>query len=383
MKRLILALALSLSSALAFAAGQNNCTASPDSCVTQPIAHACPTGYHWTTAGSNKAHCVQDDPACPVGQSVTHDYLGNPSCITCATSTTESGSCQAGYTGLAYRTKTVDSCAGTTSYSGWDYSSCSASCGTSSSTQSGSCPSGYTGTAYRSQTVNSCNGSTTYGAWDYSSCNASCGTSTSTESGSCQSGYTGTAYRDKTVDSCAGTTSYGAWDYSSCSPTSGSGGVSPPCGSSTTTESGACQTGYTGSASRAVTTNTCTSTTSYGAWDYSGCTSCTSTNTTETSACSSGYNGTQTRSVTTNNCTGSTTYGIWDTSSCSAAVAPPACTPGYGSTSAGVTGYCTDCDTVAWVDTWFASNRTSTQRACFLTYCTKPTGGIGDCPNVY
>lgn len=261
MKKIIAGVVLSLAWTFAFAAGQSNCTTNPDSCVSQPVAHACAAGYHWSTAGSNQAHCVLNDYTCPTGQGLTHDYLGNPSCYTCASSSTETGSCQSGYTGTAYRTKTIDSCTNTTSYSSWDYSSCTPACGTSTSTQSGSCPSGYTGTASRTQTYDSCTGSTTYGSWDYSSCTVACGTSTTTESGACQAGYTGTASRTKTVDSCTGTTTYGSWDYSSCTTCT-----------TTSTESAACPSGYTGTEYRSVTKNSCTGSTTYGIWDTSGCT---------------------------------------------------------------------------------------------------------------
>jgi hypothetical protein len=281
MKKILVGLWLAM---MAFtASAQNNCAVSPDSCMTAPIAKACPTGKRWTTAGSGIAHCVNVDPVCASSEKVAYDSLGNPSCVSrcsaseywdgsmcrpCTTTSTASGSCQSGYTGTAYRSVTTNSCTGSTSYGAWDYSGCTVSCTSSSSYQSGSCPSGYTGTAYRSVTTNSCSG-TSYGSWDYSSCSPSaptCGTSTSSESGSCQSGYSGSAYRSVTYNSCTGSTTYGSWNYSGCSPSA------PSCGSSTSTESGSCQSGYTGSASRSVTYNSCTGSTTYGSWNYSGCT---------------------------------------------------------------------------------------------------------------
>lgn len=261
---------------------QDKCTVSPDSCMTAPIAKACPTGKRWTTAGSGIAHCVNVDPVCPSSEKVAYDNMGNPSCVSrcsvseywdgsvcraCTTTSTSSGSCQSGYSGTAYRTVTTNSCTGTTSYGSWDYSSCTASCTSTYSTQSGSCPSGYTGTAYRDVENNSCSGKS-YGAWDYSSCTKSptCGSSTSSESGSCQSGYSGSATRSVTYNSCTGSTTYGSWNYSGCSPNT------PSCGSSSSTESGSCPANYTGSATRTVTYNSCTGATTYGSWNNSGCT---------------------------------------------------------------------------------------------------------------
>lgn len=46
----------------------------------------------------------------------------------------------------------------------------------------------------------------------------------------------------------------------------------------------------------------------------------------------------------------------------------PSCTPGYGSPSRGVTGYCTNCDEVSWVDSTFSANKTAEQRACFTHF---------------
>lgn len=278
MKKIFLGLWLAM---VAFAASaQGNCTVSPESCMTAPIAKSCPAGKRWTTAGSGVAHCVDVDPVCASSEKVAYDSMGNPSCVSrcsageywdgsvcraCVSTSTASGSCQSGYTGTAYRSVTSNACTGSTSYGSWDYSNCTVTCTTSNSTQSGSCQSGYTGTAYRSVSTDSCTG-TTYGAWDYSACSLACGTSSSSENGSCQSGYTGTATRTVTYNSCTGSTTYGSWNYSSCSP------AAPPCGSSSSTESGACQSNYTGTATRTVTYNSCTGSTTYGTWNYSGCT---------------------------------------------------------------------------------------------------------------
>ena len=103
----------------------------------------------------------------------------------------------------------------------------------------------------------------------------------------------------------------------------------------------------TGLETRTGTTDSCTGSTTWGAWDTSGCVcnagyvksgsvcvlvACvpTFTPTSGTTTCSSliaGTTGTATRTGTTNSCTGVTTWGAWDTTAC-----VPACTPGtYGS----------------------------------------------------
>lgn len=229
MKKLLVALWLAMITINASAMG--NCsTASPESCMTAPIAQACPAGKKWSTAGSGIAHCVNVDPVCPSAEKVAYDSLGNPSCVArctasdywdgstcrpCTTSSTGSGSCQTGYEGTAYRSVTTNSCTGSTSYGQWDYSSCRVSCTTNTWSESAACPAGYSGTMYRSNTTNSCSG-TTYGNWNTSGCTVQCTTSSRTESGSCQANYSGTAYRTVSVNSCTGSETYGPWNYSGC-----------------------------------------------------------------------------------------------------------------------------------------------------------------------
>jgi hypothetical protein len=231
-----------------------------------------------------------------------------------ATSQAQSSSCPSGYNGTQSRTNTVDSCTGTIiAYGSWNTSSCTLACTNSYSTQSASCPSGYSGTQYRSVTTNSCTG-TSYGSWDTSGCtyNApTCTTSSSTESASCPSGYSGTQYRSVNYNSCTGTT-YGSWNTAGCTPVQ-------TCTTSSSTESASCPSGYTGTQTRTVTTNSCTGTT-YGSWNTSGCTPvpmCGIKTSQETQRCSgAGVSGSQYRTVTTNTCTGTTSYGAWDTSGC-------------------------------------------------------------------
>lgn len=60
-----------------------NCSVTPGDaeCMPLPKPSGCPAGKHWTTQGSGIAHCVGDDMNCPAGQTLTHDALGNPSCV--------------------------------------------------------------------------------------------------------------------------------------------------------------------------------------------------------------------------------------------------------------------------------------------------------------
>lgn len=273
MKKILIGLWLSLIALSASA--QDKCSVSPESCMTAPIAQACPSGKKWSTTGSGVAHCVAVDPVCASSDKVAYDNMGNPSCVArcsagtywdgsscqaCTTTSTASGSCQSGYNGTAFRSVTTNTCAGTTNYGPWDYSGCTLACTTSTSSESASCPAGYNGTMTRTNTTNSCSG-TTYGNWDQSGCTVACTTSTSTQAGACQANYTGTAYRTVSTNSCTGAQTYGGWNYSGCTA----------CTTTTSTESGACQANYVGTAYRTVSTNTCTGAQTYGTWNYSGC----------------------------------------------------------------------------------------------------------------
>jgi hypothetical protein len=96
-----------------------------------------------------------------------------------------------------------------------------------------------------------------------------------------------------------------------------------PCTSIGASETGSCQPGYSGSATRATSTDTCTGAITYGAWDYSACiASCSITSSTEYAACQAPYVGQRWRTVTANSCTGNT-YSAWDTTSCLVGQLPP------------------------------------------------------------
>lgn len=58
----------------------NKCIVTPDACALAVIPADCPADSHWTLQGSNIAHCVKNDPTCPWGTTLKHDFLGNPSC---------------------------------------------------------------------------------------------------------------------------------------------------------------------------------------------------------------------------------------------------------------------------------------------------------------
>lgn len=71
-----------------------------DSCSNGPAPHACPVGQHWSLAGTGLAHCVAVDPVCSTSPMtiLTHDALGNPSCVappTCNNGATNYPACDA------------------------------------------------------------------------------------------------------------------------------------------------------------------------------------------------------------------------------------------------------------------------------------------------
>lgn len=61
---------------------QRDCAAgiALDTCRNRPLPLGCAVGKHWSLAGSGLAHCVAVDPIC-VGTILSHDALGNPSCV--------------------------------------------------------------------------------------------------------------------------------------------------------------------------------------------------------------------------------------------------------------------------------------------------------------
>lgn len=325
----------------------SRCALTPDACAPSPTAAACPSGTHWVLTGSNIAHCVQDDMACPWGYSLTHDFLGNPSCKqnTCPSNQVLQGdgiSC-------ACPTNTV-----------WSGSSCvpaPPSCVAGSRQVGGTtCGSGYSGTMYQTQTT-TCPGGP-YGSpsvitsgYDTSTCTplaVTCTPSSYTDSQACG---TGTQFRSVSTSCPSGSygspsTSYGSWNTSGCGcpngatnyPTCNSFPPPPPpsCAPSSSTSSTSCGTGYTGT--KYITTNYLCPSGSSTSVDSSGC------------GCANG---------------------AADYPTCTPIAPPPAaCIPGYGATSLGYPGYCIECDDVPWVNGPFSANRTATQRACYLDYGT-------------
>jgi hypothetical protein len=228
------------------------CRLTPDACANAPIAANCPPGRKWSLKGSGVAHCVDEDPVCPWGTSLNHDFLGNPSCVqnTCPSnqvlqSDGKSCGCSSGLVwsgsscvpakptcqpsdvddqwgmacpegpGMRYRRK-VTTCpngpyGAPYEYYYWETSECDTyeppppppptTCTTSSWSESAECTGGRSGSMSRTVTT-SCPGgaygspSTSYGSWDESQCSTAtvCTPSQSTYGTSCGSGFTGTKY---------------------------------------------------------------------------------------------------------------------------------------------------------------------------------------------
>lgn len=238
----------------------SRCKLTPDACAAAPVPQNCANGSHWTLLGSSVAHCVMDDPVCPWGTSLTHDSMGNPSCVqnTCPSNQV-----------LQADGKSCACPSGT----GWTGSTCSApTCSPSTSTTTGSCPANMTGTVYYYNYTSCPNGA--YGAPAYSSSTdssgctamaATCTASTTQEYGSCGSGMTGNTSRYKYTSCPSGaygspSTSYSNWDTSSCQAT---------CTQTSSTAATACGSGYTGT-KYITTTQLCPSGTS-SSEDTSGC----------------------------------------------------------------------------------------------------------------
>lgn len=249
------------------------CRITPGACANAPVAADCPAGRKWSLMGSGIAHCVDEDPVCPWGTSLTHDRLGNPSCVqnTCpsnqvlqadgkscgcpsgtgwngsscvppscyaGSATTSSTSCTYGGTRYYRQTTTCPSGPyGAPSTSGyWDESGCAArpvTCTTSSYTQSAACGSGRNGSMYREVYTTCPSGQygspgTSYGSWNESQCTTACSPSSSTYSTSCGSGYSGTkyitthytcpsgSYNTENASNCG--CANGATNYPTCTP---------------------------------------------------------------------------------------------------------------------------------------------------------------------
>lgn len=256
------------------------CRLTPGACASTPVAANCPAGRKWTLMGSGVAHCVDEDPVCPWGTSLTHDKMGNPSCAqnTCpsnqvlqadgkacgcpsntgwngsscvppscyaGTSTTSTASCTWG--GTKYYRETTSCPAGLygspTISGSWDESACAerpVTCTVSSYTESAACSAGRNGTMYREVSTNCPSGqygspSTSYGAWNESSCAAVCNPTQSTYGTSCGTGYTGTmyitthytcpsgSYQTSNTSNCG--CANGALNYPTCTPPAAPGPV--------------------------------------------------------------------------------------------------------------------------------------------------------------
>lgn len=230
-----------------------NCALTPMdiACTSTPSPMGCPAGQHWVTTGSGIAHCVQNDFPCPWGQSLQHDYLGNPFCVpnTCPSNQVLqpdgiSCACSAGLV--------------------WDGASCIAACTPSTTTETASCSAGFTGTMSRTVTNTCPFGTPSYGAWNTSSCVpnvVSCPADDYIPT-ACSSG-SGTAYRWYTYSGPSCTRTFMGIDESGCSST-------PPSCPPDDSFVSSCGAGFTG---QQVTSTT-----------YSGA-SCTPSSYTDRSAC--------------------------------------------------------------------------------------------------
>lgn len=83
----VLSLLSTFASTTAHAQNSRGCAAgiAPETCRSAPTPHGCPTGKHWSNAGTDVngkglAHCVAVDPICGAGTELVHDPLDNPSC---------------------------------------------------------------------------------------------------------------------------------------------------------------------------------------------------------------------------------------------------------------------------------------------------------------
>jgi hypothetical protein len=228
----------------------SKCLVTPDACAPSVTTSNCPSGSHWTLLGSQIAHCVQDDFACGWGQKLTHDTLGNPSCmaITCPSTQVLQGDgqtcgCPAG------QVMTGSTCA-------VPPPTCVASTSTGSAT---SCPSPQLGSRYL-VTTTTCPGGvygspSTSSTYDSSGCYTPTVTCTSSSTvqyaNGCPSPQVGQTARLASTTCPSGpygapSNSYGPWDYSDCSTPTPPPPTTPPCTPSSSTTSTSCGTGFSG-----------------------------------------------------------------------------------------------------------------------------------------
>jgi hypothetical protein len=250
----------------------SKCLVTPDACAPVVTTSNCPTGAHWTLLGSKIAHCVQDDFACGWGQRLTHDALGNPSCvaITCPSTQVlqadgQTCGCPAGQvmTGSTCAVPPPTCVAGSTQGAGV---SCPApQSGVRYPITTTTCPGGAYGAPSTTTSYNSsgcttpavtCTSSTTV---EYGSCSPNIGQMTRFAYTNCPSG----AYGSPSY-------SYSSWDSSGCSaPAPPPPPPPPPCSTSSSSSSASCGAGYTGTQT-ITTTYLCPSGTSTST-DTSGC----------------------------------------------------------------------------------------------------------------
>lgn len=250
-----------------------DCSITPTAvgCMPVPTLSGCPTGKHWSLAGNKIAHCVNNDPVCPWGTSLTHDFMGEPSCIanTCPSNQVLQSD------GI--------SCACPASLPVWNGSSCVAAvCNSHSLTVSAACAANETGSRTLQNTYD-CNNNLLTSTEIANTCATAvaCPAPTS-QFTACPVGQSGQMLVTTNYTMTNGTcTSSVTTDSSGCS-------TPPPvsCTPSSFTQNGPCPAGQTGTATRTATQN-CDGTTTYGAWDTSGCAVVCPSNTVTTGTCPS------------------------------------------------------------------------------------------------
>lgn len=286
----------------------NKCLVTPDACAPAVNASNCQPDEHWTLQGSNIAHCVKNDPVCPWGTSLKHDFLGNPSC--------EQNTCSGGQV-LQADGKSC-ACPANMVLNGGTCVPATPSCVEGIGKRTRSCPAGYTGTIRQEREI-SCPsgpyGAPVNGSWETvrASCMpevaepapATCTPDSSNQYADCPSG-TGTMSQTVTVSCPAGAggapkTTTSGWNTSACS-----GPVTTPPPET----GGSC---------------------ANGASDYPTCTpttnNCTEKSTASTVACGGGFTGTRTV-ITTFLCPSGTSTDVVDNCGCAnGADDYPTCTP--------------------------------------------------------
>lgn len=366
----------------------NKCLVTPDACAPAVTTSNCQPDEHWTLAGSGIAHCVKNDPVCPWGTSLTHDFLGNPSC--------EANTCSGGQV-LQGDGKSC-ACPANMVLNGGSCVPQTPSCYEGVESRSLACAAGYTGEIVQERETfcpSGPYGGSTTGSWQTvsSTCTqaappptetpppTTCTPGSTAEYADCASG-SGTMWRYHTTSCPSGSTgspstTVGSWNTSSCSapaspppPTE----VPPPtssCTESSTVSTKSCGPGFSGFIKTTTTKlcptgsttqeenscqpltcsngasnyPTCTLECANGASDYPTCTPkcangatdypvcspvsepCKETETSVSQSCGSGYVGTR-DVVTTKLCPSGTSTRTVDNCSCAnGGTNYPTCTP--------------------------------------------------------